>query len=169
MLASILSSAVMGVDAYIVKVEIDISDGLPAFSTVGLPDSAVKESKDRVIAAIKNSGFYFPSCRITANLAPADVRKEGSAFDLPMALGVLAATGQIRSGALEQMLTLGELALDGSIRPVHGCLPIAMGAKENQLDGLMVPKANAKEAAIIGGLKIYPVESLQEAVAFLNG
>ncbi len=169
MLARILSSAVMGIDAYIVQVEIDISDGLPAFNTVGLPDSAVKESKDRVIAAIKNSGFYFPASRITANLAPADVRKEGSAFDLPMALGVLAATGQIRSGALEQMLTLGELALDGSIRPVHGCLPIAMGAKENQLNGLMVPQANAKEAAIIGGLKIYPVESLQEAVAFLNG
>ncbi|MCZ6676926.1 MAG: YifB family Mg chelatase-like AAA ATPase [Candidatus Poribacteria bacterium] len=169
MLARVLSSAVIGIDAYTVKVEIDISDGLPAFSTVGLPDSAVKESKDRVTAAIKNSGFYFPTSRITANLAPADIRKEGSAFDLPIAIGVMAATGQIRMDCFEQMVVLGELALDGSVRSVHGCLPIAIAAKENQLSGVILPKANAKEAAVIDGLEIYPVESLREAVDFLNG
>ena len=169
MLAKVLSSAVMGIDAYIVEVELDISDGLPFFATVGLPDSAVKESRERVTAAIKNSGFYFPSSRITANLAPADVRKEGSAFDLPIALGVMAATGQIQTDNFERMLVLGELALDGSIRSVHGCLPMAAIAKENQLKGVILPKANAKEAAVIDELEVYPVETLQEAVEHLNG
>ena len=169
MLARVLSSAVMGIDAYIVEVELDISDGLPFFATVGLPDSAVKESRERVTAAIKNSGFYFPPSRITANLAPADVRKEGSAFDLPMALGVMAATGQIQTDNFEKLLILGELALDGSIRSVHGCLPMAAIAKENQLKGIILPKANAKEAAVIDDLEVYPVETLQEAVEHLNG
>ena len=169
MLARVLSSAVMGIDAYIVEVELDISDGLPAFATVGLPDSAVKESRERVTAAIKNSGFYFPPSRITANLAPADVRKEGSAFDLPMALGVMAATGQIQTDNFERMLVLGELALDGSVRSVPGCLPMAAIAKENQFKGVILPKANAKEAAVIDDLEVYPIESLQEAVAHLNG
>ena len=169
MLARVLSSAVMGIDAYIVEVELDISDGLPAFATVGLPDSAVKESRERVTAAIKNSGFYFPPSRITANLAPADVRKEGSAFDLPMALGVMAATGQIQTDNFERMLVLGELALDGSVRSVHGCLPMAAIAKENRFQGVILPKANAKEAAVIEDLEVYPVDSLQEAVEHLNG
>ena len=169
MLARVLSSAVMGIDAYIVEVEIDISDGLPFFATVGLPDSAVKESRERVTAAIKNSGFYFPPSRITANLAPADVRKEGSAFDLPMALGVMAATGQIQADSFERMLVLGELALDGSVRSVPGCLPMAAIAKENQFKGIILPKANAKEAAVIDDLAVYPVESLREAVEHLNG
>ena len=169
MLARVLSSAVMGIDAYIVEVELDISDGLPFFATVGLPDSAVKESRERVTAAIKNSGFYFPPSRITANLAPADVRKEGSAFDLSIALGVMAATGQIQTDNFEKLLILGELALDGSIRSVHGCLPMAAIAKENQLKGVILPKANAKEAAVIDDLEVYPVESLQEAVEHLNG
>ena len=169
MLARVLSSAVMGIDAYIVEVELDISDGLPAFATVGLPDSAVKESRERVTAAIKNSGFYFPPSRITANLAPADVRKEGSAFDLPMALGVMAATGQIQTDNFERLLVLGELALDGSVRSVHGCLPMAAIAKENRFKGVILPKANAKEAAVIDDLEVYPIESLQEAVAHLNG
>ncbi len=169
MLARVLSSAVMGIDAYIVEVELDISDGLPAFATVGLPDSAVKESRERVTAAIKNSGFYFPPSRITANLAPADVRKEGSAFDLPMALGVMAATGQIQTGNFERLLVLGELALDGSVRSVPGCLPMAAIAKENRFKGVILPKANAKEAAVIDDLEVYPIESLQEAVAHLNG
>ena len=169
MLARVLSSAVMGIDAYIVEVELDISDGLPFFATVGLPDSAVKESRERVTAAIKNSGFYFPSSRITANLAPADVRKEGSAFDLSIALGVMAATGQIQTDNFERMLVLGELALDGSVRSVHGCLPMAAIAKENQFKGVILPKANAKEAAVIDDLAVYPVESLREAVEHLNG
>ncbi|MCE2393633.1 YifB family Mg chelatase-like AAA ATPase [Candidatus Poribacteria bacterium] len=169
MLARVLSSAVMGINAYIVEVELDISDGLPAFATVGLPDNAVKESRERVTAAIKNSGFYFPPSRITANLAPADVRKEGSAFDLPIALGVMTATGQIQTDNLERMLVLGELALDGSVRSVPGCLPMAAIAKENQFKGVILPKANAKEAAVIEGLAVYPVESLQGAVEHLNG
>ena len=156
MLATVQSSAVMGIDAYIVQVEIDIADGLPAFNTVGLPDSAVKESRERVAAAIKNSGFYFPTTRITANLAPADVRKEGSAFDLPIALGVLAATAQIRSDHFDQTLVLGELALDGSIRSVRGCLPIAIKAKEKGFTGAILPNANAKEAAIVDELKCLP-------------
>ena len=149
MLARVLSSAVMGIDAYIVKVEIDISDGLPSFSTVGLPDSAVKESKDRVTAAIKNSGFYFPTSRITANLAPADVRKEGSAFDLPIAVGVMAATGQVLTENFDEMLMLGELALDGNIRPVPGCLPIAIAAKEQQLKGIMFPNRMPKRHQLL--------------------
>ena len=169
MLARVLSSAVMGIDAYIVEVEIDISDGLPFFATVGLPDSAVKESRERVTAAIKNSGFYFPPSRITANLAPADVRKEGSAFDLSIALGVMAATGQIQIDNFEKLLILGELALDGSVRSVPGCLPMAAIAKENQFEGVILPKANAKEAAVINGLAVYPIESLREAVEHLNG
>ena len=169
MLARVLSSAVMGIDAYIVEVELDISDGLPAFATVGLPDSAVKESRERVTAAIKNSGFYFPPSRITANLAPADVRKEGSAFDLPMALGVMAATGQIQTNNFDRLLVLGELALDGSVRSVPGCLPMAAIAKENRFKGVILPKANAKEAAVIDDLEVYPVDSLQEAVEHLNG
>ena len=169
MLARVLSSAVMGIDAYIVEVELDISDGLPAFATVGLPDSAVKESRERVTAAIKNSGFYFPPSRITANLAPADIRKEGSAFDLPIALGVMTATGQIQAENFERMLVLGELALDGSVRSVSGCLPMAAIAKEHKFEGVILPKANAKEAAVIDDLAVYPVESLQEAVEHLNG
>ncbi len=169
MLACVLSSALLGVDAYIIQVETDISSGLPSFNTVGLPDSAVKESKDRVTAAIKNSDFHFPSSRITINLAPADVRKEGSAFDLPIALGILAATGQVETDRLDQLMTVGELALDGRIRSVNGSLPIALSTKANHLSGLLIPQANAKEVAMIDGLDIYPVESLQQVIHFLNG
>ena len=168
MLATVLSSAVLGIDAYIVKVEVDVADGLPAFSTVGLPDSAIKESKDRVTAAIKNSGFYFPSSRITANLAPAHIRKAGSAFDLPIAIGVIAATNQVDLSSLESTMVLGELALDGNIRGIQGGLPIAIAAKHNGVQNLILPAENAKEAAIIEGLKVFPVESLSETVAFLN-
>ncbi len=168
MLATVLSSAVLGIDAYIVKVEVDVADGLPAFSTVGLPDSAIKESRDRVTAAIKNSGFYFPPSRITANLAPAHIRKAGSAFDLPIAIGVMAATNQVEPINLENTMILGELALDGNIRNIQGGLPIAIAAKHNGVENLILPAENAKEAAIVEGLKVYPVESLTEAVTFLN-
>ena len=168
MLATVLSSAVLGIDAYIVKVEVDVADGLPAFSTVGLPDSAIKESRDRVTAAIKNSGFYFPPSRITANLAPAHIRKAGSAFDLPIAIGVMAATNQVEPLNLESTMILGELALDGNIRNIQGGLPIAIAAKHNGVENLILPAENAKEAAIVEGLKVYPVESLTEAVTFLN-
>ena len=168
MLATVLSSAVLGIDAYIVKVEVDVADGLPAFNTVGLPDSAIKESRDRVTAAIKNSGFYFPPSRITANLAPAHIRKTGSAFDLPIAIGVMAATNQVDLSSLESTMILGELALDGNIRTIQGGLPIAIAAKHNGVENLVLPAENAKEAAIVEGLKVYPVESLTEAVTFLN-
>ena len=168
MLATVLSSAVLGIDAYVVKVEVDVSDGLPAFSTVGLPDSAIKESRDRVTAAIKNSGFYFPSSRITANLAPAGIRKTGSAFDLPIAIAVMAATNQVDLANLESTMILGELALDGNIRSIQGGLPIAIAAKQNGVQNLILPAANAKEAAIVDELNVYPVESLSDAAAFLN-
>ncbi len=168
MLATVLSSAVLGIDAYIVKVEVDVADGLPAFSTVGLPDSAIKESRDRVTAAIKNSGFYFPPSRITANLAPAHIRKAGSAFDLPIAIGVMAATNQVDPMNLESTMILGELALDGNIRNIQGGLPIALAAKHNGVENLVLPAENAKEAAIVEGVNVYPVESLTEAVTFLN-
>ncbi len=168
MLATVLSSAMLGIDAYIVKVEVDVSGGMPAFSTVGLPDNAIKESRDRVTAAIKNSGFYFPPTRITANLAPADIRKAGSAFDLPIAIGVMAATNQVNLARLENAIILGELALDGSIRGIQGGLPIALAAKENGIQDLILPAENAKEAAIVEGVNVYPVTSLAAAAAFLN-
>jgi magnesium chelatase family protein len=168
MLATVLSSALLGIDAYIVKVEVDVAGGLPYFTTVGLPDSAIKESRDRVTAAIKNSGFYFPQTRITANLAPADIRKAGSAFDLPIAIGVMAATNQVNLARLENAMILGELSLDGNIRGIQGGLPIAIAAKENGIEDLILPAENAKEAAIVEGVNVYPVASLSEATAFLN-
>ena len=168
MLATVLSSAMLGIDAYIVKVEVDVAGGLPSFSTVGLPDSAIKESRDRVTAAIKNSGFYFPQTRITANLAPADIRKAGSAFDLPIAIGVMAATNQVVPTGLENALVLGELALDGSVRGIQGALPIAIAAKENGIQDLILPAENAREAAIVEDVNVYPVPSLADAAAFLN-
>ncbi|MDD9974530.1 MAG: YifB family Mg chelatase-like AAA ATPase [Candidatus Poribacteria bacterium] len=168
MLATVLSSAMLGIDAYIVKVEVDVAGGMPYFSTVGLPDSAIKESRDRVTAAIKNSGFYFPPTRITANLAPADIRKAGSAFDLPIAIGVMAATNQVSLESLENTMILGELALDGSIRGIPGGLPIAITAKENNIQNLILPAENAREAAIVEDVNVYPVASLSEAAAFLN-
>ena len=152
MLSKVLSSAVLGIDAYIVEVETDIARQMPYFSTVGLPDGAVKESKDRVTAAIKNSGFVFPRGRITVNLAPADVRKEGSAFDLPIAMGILAATGQVPEDRLEDYALLGELSLDGSLRPIKGALSIAVAVKKAGLKGILLPKENAEEAAMAEGL-----------------
>ncbi len=168
MLATVLSSAMLGIDAYIVKVEVDVTDGMPAFSTVGLPDNAIKESRDRVTAAIKNSNFYFPTTRITANLAPADIRKTGSAFDLPIALGVMAATNQVNMTRLSEFIILGELALDGSIRGIQGGLPIAIAAKENGIENIILPAENAREAAIVAGVNVYPVTNLDEAAGFLN-
>ncbi|HTY08773.1 MAG TPA: YifB family Mg chelatase-like AAA ATPase [Candidatus Edwardsbacteria bacterium] len=169
MLSKILSSAVMGIDAYLVEAETDLGANVPGFAIVGLPDNAVKESRERVEAAIKNSGFTFPLKRITVNLAPADVKKEGSAFDLPIALGTLAAHGQVVSPLFDQIAILGELSLDGAVRPVRGCLPIAVAARDAGLRGLLVPAGNAQEAAMVGGLAVYPVATLKQAVDFLNG
>ncbi len=169
MLAKVVSAATMGVDAYAVEVEADIQQQLPAFITVGLPEGAVRESKERVAAAIKNSDFVFPAKRITINLAPADIRKEGSAFDLPIATGILAATGQILRDRCDDFVLLGELSLDGALRPVPGILPMAMSFKDRPgMKGIVVPKENAREAAMAGSLPVYPVESLSQAVHFLE-
>jgi magnesium chelatase family protein len=168
MLAKVLSSAVLGVDAYLVAVEVDIALGLPTFNTVGLPDLAVKESRDRVKAAIKNSGFEFPAKRITVNLAPADIKKEGAAFDLPAAVGILAAQDLARHDKLPRLVILGELSLDGGIRPIRGALSMAVAAKEAALEGILVPIENAPEAAVVEGIAVYGAESLQQVVGFLN-
>lgn len=169
MLAQVLSATTFGIDAYIVKVEAHLEGAAPAFITVGLPDGAVKESRERVNAAIKNSGLQFPIKRITINLAPADIRKEGSAFDLPIAISILAANGQIQSDKLDRFLILGELALDGSLRPITGALSIAVKAKLENLRGIILPAANAGEAAMTEGLEVFPVTNLYETVALLNG
>lgn len=158
----------MGIDAYVVEVEADISPQLPAFVTVGLPEGAVREARERVQAAIKNSDFLFPNKKITINLAPADIRKEGSAFDLPMAIGIMAATGQILRDDFSEYVLVGELSLDGSLKPVHGILPMALLALKDGKKGMIVPEENAPEAAIAKGLNVYPVNSLSETVAFLE-
>ena len=169
MLAKVLSGALLGIDAYPVEVEVDIAQGLPQFATVGLPEGAVKESKDRVKSAIKNSGYEFPVRRITINLAPADIRKEGAAFDLPMAVGLLAATGLVPLARVSRYLLMGELSLDGCIKPVRGVLPVAAAARRWDLDGLIVPAANAEEGALVDGLPVYPVHTLGGVVDFLTG
>lgn len=168
MLARIFSASIYGIDAYKVEVEVDLSLGVPTFTIVGLPDTAVKESQHRVQAAIKNSGFTFPLRRITVNLAPADIKKEGPAFDLPIALGILSAFAEIRSTILEKFLIVGELSLDGSLRPVKGTLAMAMAAKEQGFTGIILPKENSFEAAIVRDIKVIPGENLQEVCAFLN-
>jgi magnesium chelatase family protein len=168
MLAKIHSSTVVGIDAKLIEIEVDVGRGLPAINIVGLPDAAVKESKDRVKSAIKNSGFDFPNRRITINLAPADVKKEGAGFDLPIALGVLSATGQIKNKErLTSSVFVGELALDGGLRSAKGILPIAIFAKKKKYS-LVVPQENSLEAGIIDALKSYPVKTLSQCVKFLN-
>jgi len=169
MLAKIFSAATSGIDAYTVEVEADVQQMIPAFATVGLPDAAVKESKERVQSAIKNSDFMFPAKKITINLAPADIKKEGSGFDLPIAVGILAATGQILRDEYDGLVMVGELALDGEIRPVHGILPMAIHASRNGLNKMLVPTENAKEAAMAQGVEVYPVASLTQAIGFLEG
>jgi magnesium chelatase family protein len=168
MLARLRTAAVFGVDACQVDVEVDVSFGFPHFAMVGLPDASVRESRDRVRSAIRNSGFAFPAHRITVNLAPADVRKAGAAFDLPIALGILAAEGHVDQPGVNDLLLLGELSLDGSIHPARGVLPIAAAARRAGIGALLLPAANASEAAIVDGLDIYPVSSLVDAVRALN-
>lgn len=169
MLSQVLSGTVTGIEASLVFVEVDISSGLPSFATVGLPEAAVKESKDRVRASIRNAGYSFPSDRITVNLAPADVRKVGTGFDLPIALGILAASGLISLASLDDHMVLGELSLDGSIRPARGVLSLAAAARKARLHGMFVPAANACEAAVVEELAVYPVESLSSIVEILAG
>ena len=168
MLARVRSAAVFGIEATPVTIEVDIAFGLPGLTIVGLPDTSVRESRDRIRSAVRNSGFDFPAHRITVNLAPADVRKAGASFDLPIAVGVLAAAGVIARHDVDDVLILGELSLDGSIQPARGVLPIAAAARRRQFNGLLLPVANSSEAAVVTGLAFYPVASLIEAVRALN-
>jgi magnesium chelatase family protein len=169
MLAQVLSSVVLGVDGHQVDVQVDLSGGMPFFSTVGLPDAIVKESKDRVRAAIKNSGFFFPAKQITVNLAPADVRKEGSGLDLPMGVAILAASGQLDSPYLRDYIIVGELSLDGSTRKVPGVLSMAFLARQRGKKGMIVPAENVEEAGVVDEIDVIGVSNLREAVAFLAG
>ena len=168
MLATIESATVIGVEACRVHVEIDVSRGFPHFQLVGLPDTSIKESRDRVRAAMLNSGFDFPPSRITINLAPGDVRKGGPTFDLPIAIGLLAARGEIKRDDFAGIVHVGELSLDGSIQPARGVLPIAAEARRNGAKALLLPYDNLAEASVVSGLRLLPVRSLLEAVARLN-
>jgi len=168
-LAKVLSSAVIGIDAYLVEVEVDITSGLPTFTTVGLPEAAVKESKERVKSAIKNSGYAFPDDRITVNLAPANIKKEGTGFDLPIALGILAANQIVSQEVVSRYLVLGELSLDGRIKPVNGSLPMALAAKSAGYQGIIVPRENGREASVVKGISVFPVKTLSQLVEFLRG
>jgi len=168
MLARTTSYTTLGLEAYAVDVEVDASRGLPMLTIVGLPDQAVKEARERVRAAIINSQFQLPSQRFTVNLAPADLRKEGGLFDLAVALGILAASGQLDPNPLASIVALGELALDGSVRSVPGTLPIALAVRGSKRR-LLVPRANASEAAVVGGVQVIPVASLREAADYLAG
>ncbi len=168
MLARLESAAVLGVEAYQVHVEVDVGMGLPFFRMVGLPDASVRESRDRVRAAIRNSGLDFPPHRMTINLAPADVRKAGSAFDLPIALGILAAEGILHSRDLTEIVIVGELSLDGTIHSAGGVLPIAAAARRRGASALLLPSQNATEASIVEGLRLLPVRTLLDAVEVLN-
>lgn len=167
MLAKVLSAALVGLEAYPVEVEVDIGGGLPQFSVVGLPDATVRESRDRVRAALKNTGFSFPVKKITVNLAPAGLKKEGSGLDLPIAVGILVAEELLPSQAVADRVLVGELSLDGRVKPISGALSIGMACRASQ--SLLLPADNAAEAAVVEGLTAYPVRTLTEAVEFLNG
>jgi len=169
MLARIKSQVVIGIDAHCVDVEVDIAGGLPNFSIVGLPDTSVKESRDRVKAAIKNCGFHFPSRRVVVNLAPADIRKDGPSFDLPIALAVLVASGHLAQEEVGNKSFCGELSLDGEIRPVRGVLAMASALFKNGAKELVVPLENVTEAAAVKGVRVYPVSTLLELYEFLKG
>jgi len=169
MLAKVHSCAIVGLDGEIVEVEVDIAQGLPAFTIVGLPDTAVQEAKERVRSAIRNSGFNFPQRRITVNLAPADLRKEGPSYDLPIAVGILVASEQVPVPAGSEALFLGELSLDGQVRHTQGVLPMVALAKERGMASVYLPEADANEAALIDGLLIMPVISLSQLAAHLQG
>ena len=169
MIVKILGSSVIGIEAYLIEVEVYTAPGLPQFSTVGLPDVAVRESRERIKAAVKSSGYPFPRHHVTVNLAPADIRKEGTGFDLPMAAGILAAEGVVRPELLGEYVLLGELSLDGRIKGVQGALPAALCVRERSLRGIIVAPENAPEAALVAGIEVIPAASLPEVVDFLNG
>ncbi|MFM7627997.1 MAG: magnesium chelatase domain-containing protein, partial [Algoriphagus sp.] len=168
MVAKTFGSAVAGVDASLITIEVNVGQGT-SFYMVGLPDSAVKESQQRVESALKYLGFRMPRQRVVVNLAPADIRKEGSAYDLPIAMGILQASEQVHFPYLDQYVIMGELALDGRLRPIKGVLPIAIEARKKGFKGFILPQENAKEASIVNSLDIISVETLEQAVAFLQG
>jgi magnesium chelatase family protein len=169
MLAKVCSAALNGIEAYPVEVEVNSGWGDTLVVIVGLPDAAVKESRDRVSTALTNSGYKFPMGRTTINLAPADVKKEGPSFDLPIALGILAASEQIETDQLDNFIAVGELALTGAVRSCKGVLPVALRAKADGKTGVLVPAENAAEAAVVDGLQVIPVQNLREAAQFLEG
>ena len=169
MLAQVYSGALIGIEGYKVEVQVDLAGGLPFFATVGLPEGAVRESKDRVKSALRNCGYFFPRERVTVNLAPADVKKTGSGFDLPMAVGLLAAQGQLDPGRLDEFMLVGELSLDGRLRPVKGALSLAMAAREAGFSGLILPGENGAEAAVVREIEVRPASNLPEVVEFLAG
>src|SRR5450432_595139 len=169
MLAKVYSAAVYGVDAFEVEIEVNAGTGSPVIIIVGLPDAAVKESRDRVTTAVSNSGYFWPRGRTTINLAPADVKKEGPSFDLPIALGMIAAGDDMDLAQAGNYSFVGELALTGAVRPVKGVLPIAIEARRSGKKALFVPEANALEAAVVEGIDIYGVRNLRETYQFLKG
>ena len=168
MISFLYSASVQGIDACLIDVEIDISSGLPVFSIVGLPDTSVKESRDRVVSAIKNSGFDFPTKKITVNLAPADIKKEGGAFDLPISLGILASSGIIEKKSLQNFCAIGELSLDGKLRPVKGILPIVLSLHKFGITQVIVPEKNKNEACVAKDIEIYPFTDLKDVIKFLK-
>ncbi|MEQ9309508.1 MAG: magnesium chelatase domain-containing protein [Balneolaceae bacterium] len=168
MLARVFCASTVGVDARIIDVETHHTNGMVKFFLVGLPDRAVSESRDRVEAAIRNTGSYYPLGRITVNLAPADLPKEGNAFDLPIAIGLLRMSGQLHTDKLEETVMMGELALDGKIRPIKGVLPVAVEAKNRGFKHLVVPKENGPEAAVVEGIEIFPFEHLNQVKDWLE-
>lgn len=170
MLVKVFGSAVYGVEAITITIEVDtVGGGLTGYFIVGLPDNAVKESTERVLSAIKNTGYERPRNKVVVNMAPADIKKAGSAYDLPIALGMLAASGQIPAEGMEQYIIMGELSLDGSLQPIKGALPIAIQARAEKFKGLILPKVNAREAGMVNNLDVYGVENISEVIGFFNG
>ncbi len=167
MLVKVYGAAVQGIDATIVTIEVNSSRGIKFF-LVGLPDSAVKESHERILSALQVNGYKFPTCQIVVNMAPADIRKEGSSYDLPLAIGILAANQTVSEEKLSRYLIMGELSLDGSLQPVKGALPIAVSAREQGFEGFILPKQNAREAAVVNNLKVYGMENIREVIEFFN-
>jgi magnesium chelatase family protein len=168
MLAKVFSFGLLGIEAYPIAIEVDVAVGLPAVTFVGLADTAVRESKERVKSAIKNSGFYWPTERITVNLAPSDIKKEGACFDLAIALGILAATEQLNPEQLKDYYILGELSLDGSLRSTRGILPVSLAIAKAKIKNIIAPIQNAKEAAIVLGVRAFPVKTLREAMELIH-
>ncbi|MBQ6714900.1 MAG: ATP-binding protein, partial [Clostridia bacterium] len=169
MLSTTLSYGLIGIDGLQITVEVNVSNGLPLFEIVGLPDAAVKESRERIRAAIKNCNLPFPDDRITVNLAPADIKKEGPAYDLPIAIAILACQRRVNPNVIRNMAILGELALDGSLRSVRGVLPMAISAHDHGVEGMILPKVNAPEVMCVSGVNFYPAETLSDVVKHLSG